>query len=251
MLQLGEPHPDRNAQFEFIEKKCREFISQGQPVVSVDTKKKELIGNFKNGGAEYGKKKEPIKVLDHDFPIKELGKVAPYGIYDISKNEGFINLGTSHDTAKFAATSILRWWLALGSHTYPGATRLYVNCDSGGSNGSRVKLWKVQLQELADLTGLEIHVSHFPPGTSKWNKIEHRMFCYISKNWRGRPLVSIEAVIELISSTSTKAGLKVVCVEDRNEYALGAKVTDDELAEVNIERDAFHGEWNYAISART
>jgi transposase len=179
MLQLGESHPDRNAQFEYINRKCGEFICQGQPVISVDTKKKELIGKFKNGGVEYRQKKKPIKVLDHDFPIKELGKVAPYGIYDISRNEGFVNLGVSHDTSEFAVESILRWWQILGKNTYLNASKIYINSDNGGSNGSRVKLWKKQLQEFANITGLETHLSHFPPGTSKWNKIEHRMFCFI------------------------------------------------------------------------
>jgi transposase len=250
MLQVGAAHSDRNAQFEYINKKSCEFTQQGQPVISVDTKKKELIGNFKTGGAEYKPKKEPTKVLDHDFPIKELGKVAPYGIYDISRNEGFVNLGSSHDTAEFAVESILRWWQTLGQNTYPHATKLYINSDSGGSNGSRVKLWKKQLQELANITGLTVYISHFPPGTSKWNKIEHRMFCFISKNWRGRPLISIEAVIELISNTTTSKGLKIVCMEDSNEYKLGTKVTDAELADLNITRDAFHGDWNYVISPK-
>lgn len=247
MLQVGEPHPDRDDQFRYIDKKCGKFIKQGQPVISVDTKKKELIGNFKNNGAEYSEKKSPEKVLDHDFPIKELGKVAPYGIYDINRNEGFVNLGISHDTAEFAVESILRWWQTLGKNTYPEATKIYINSDSGGSNGSRVKLWKVQLQAFANITGLETHVSHFPPGTSKWNKIEHKMFCYISKNWRGRPLISIETVIELISNTYTSKGLKIVCVKDDNSYELGTKVTDEELAKINITRDTFHGDWNYAI----
>jgi len=250
MLQLGEPHPDRNAQFEYINKKCGEFIRQGQPVISVDTKKKEMIGEFKNDGAEYSKKKEPTKVLDHDFPIKELGKVAPYGVYDISRNEGFVNLGISHDTAEFAVESILRWWQTLGKNTYPDATKLYINSDNGGSNGSRVKLWKKQLQEFVNITGLVAHISHFPPGTSKWNKIEHRMFCYISKNWRGRPLINIKTVIELIENTTTSGGLKITCVKDSTKYELGTKVTDEELADINIARDEFHGDWNYVISPK-
>jgi len=249
-LQVGTPHPDRDAQFEHINKACGEFIRQGQPVISVDTKKKELIGNFKNNGAEYNRKKEPTKVLDHDFPIEELGKVAPYGIYDINRNEGFVNLGISHDTAEFAVESILRWWQTLGIHTYPDASKLYITGDNGGSNGSRVRLWKKQLQEFANITGLDAHVSHFPPGTSKWNKIEHKMFCFISKNWRGRPLISIETVVELISNTTTSKGLKIVCVEDSNKYELGRKVTDEEFAELNIIRDAFHGDWNYIISSK-
>ena len=247
MLQVGEPHPDRNAQFEYISNKCMEFVRQGQPVISVDTRKKELIGNFKNNGAEYSRTKNPTRVLDHDFPLKELGKVAPYGVYDISRNEGFVNLGISHDTAEFAVESVLRWWQTLGRNTYPDARKLYINSDNGGSNGSRVKLWKKQLQEMANITGLELHVSHFPPGTSKWNKIEHKMFCYISKNWRGTPLISVEAVIELIANTTTAKGLRIVCIKDDNKYELGTKVTDKELAAINIERDAFHGDWNYSI----
>jgi transposase len=250
MLQFGEAHPDRNAQFEYINRKCEEFIGEGEPVISVDTKKKELIGNFKNNGAEYSQKKNPTKVLDHDFPIKELGKVAPYGIYDISRNEGFVNLGVSHDTSEFAVESILRWWQILGKNTYPNASKIYINSDNGGSNGSRVKLWKKQLQEFANITGLETHLSHFPSGTSKWNKIEHRMFCFISKNWRGKPLISIETVIELISNTITSKGLRIMCVKDDNKYELGTKVTDKELAELNITRDAFHGDWNYIISPK-
>jgi hypothetical protein len=221
-----------------------------QPVISVDTKKKELIGNFKNHGSEYCKKKNPTKVLDHDFPIKELGKVVPYGIFDISRNEGFVNLGISHDTAEFAVESIMRWWQTLGNNTYPYAQKLYITSDNGGSNGSRVKLWKKQLQEFANISGLEVHVSHFPSGTSKWNKIEHRMFCFISKNWRGRPLISVETVIQLISNTSTEKGLKIICVEDKNHYELGTKVTDRELAEINMTKDSFHGDWNYAIAPK-
>ena len=247
MLQVGEPHPDRNEQFEFINKKCLDLMSEGQPVISVDTKKKELVGNFKNAGAEYRAKNNPQKVLDHDFPLKELGKVAPYGVYDLNRNEGFVNLGISHDTSEFAVESILRWWQTLGQKTYPNATKIYINCDSGGSNGYRRKLWKKQLQELANITGLEIHVSHLPPGTSKWNKIEHRMFCYISKNWRGTPLISIETIINLITNTTTKKGLEITCVKDEKKYELGIKVSDKELASINILRNDFHGEWNYAV----
>lgn len=247
MQQLGEAHPDRDEQFRFINKKVGEFIRQNQPVISVDTKKKELIGNFSNAGAEYSKKQNPIKVFDHDFPIKELGKVAPYGIYDINRNVGFVNLGISHDTSEFAVASILRWWQTLGVNTYPDATKLYVNCDGGGSNSVRRRLWKKQLQNLANITGLEIHVSHFPPGTSKWNKIEHRMFCYISKNWRGKPLISVETVIELISSTTTTKGLSIICVKDERHYDLGMVVTDEEFEAINIVREITLGNWNYAI----
>jgi transposase len=250
MLQFGEPHPDRNGQFEYINRECRAFIEQGQPVISVDTKKKELIGNFKNDGVEYSRRKNPIKVLDHDFLIKELEKVAPYEVYNISRNEGFVNLGVSHDTSEFAVESILRWWQILGKNTYPNASKIYINSDNGGSNGSRAKLWKKQLQEFANMTGLETHISHFPTGTSKWNKIEHRMFCFISKNWRGKPLISIETIIELISNTTTSKGLKIVCIKDDNKYELGKKVTDKELAELNITRNTFHGDWNYIISPK-
>jgi transposase len=247
MLHRGELHPDRDDQFKYINKKSCKFIENGLPVISVDAKKKELIGNFKNNGAEYCQKKTPVNVLDHDFPIKELGKVAPYGIYDMSRNEGFVNLGISHDTSEFAVESILRWWQTLGINTYPNASELYIVCDNGGSNGSCRRLWKKQLQEMANITGLTVHVSHLPSGTSKWNKIEHKMFCFISKNWRGRPLISIEVVVKLISSTTTSKGLKIVCVEDKNKYKLGTIVTDKELAAINIVRDDFHGDWNYVI----
>jgi hypothetical protein len=207
-----------------------------------------LIGNFKNNGSEYCKEKNPTKVLDHDFPIKELGKVVPYGILDISRNEGFVNLGISHDTAEFAVESIMRWWQCLGCHTYPTAQKIYITSDNGGSNGSRIRLWKKQLQEFVNISGLDVHVSHFPSGTSKWNKIEHRMFCFISKNWRGRQLISVEAVIKLISNTTTLTGLKIICVEDKNHYELGKKVTDQEISKLNLARDSFHGDWNYAIT---
>ena len=193
MLQVGEEHPDRNTQFEYINSKAKQFLESGAPVISIDAKKKELVGNFKNNGRAYNEKKNPTKVLDHDFPLKELGKVTPYGIYDRNRNEGFVNLGVSKDTSEFAVESISRWWLTVGKNTYPNASRLYINCDGDGSNGTRNKLFKLQLQEFANHSGLEVHVSHFPPGTSKWNKIEHRLFCYISSHWRGQPLISIEA----------------------------------------------------------
>jgi hypothetical protein len=247
-LQLGEPNPDRDEQFRYINDRAKVFIEAGQPVISVDTKKKELIGNFMNGGTEYRPKGLPVMVLDHDFMIKELGKVAPYGVYDVNGNVGFVNLGTGKDTAEFAVHSITLWWEALGKDTYPGADRIYINCDSGGSNGYRVRLWKKQLQGFANVTGLSVHVSHFPSGTSKWNKIEHKMFCYISKNWRGKPLITIETTVELIASTTTKRGLKIHCVRDDNIYNLGETVTDTEFNSLNIIRDAFHGEWNYSIS---
>lgn len=246
-LQIGEPHPDRNGQFEYINAKASEFIDAGDPVISVDTKKKELIGNFKNAGAEYRKEKDPRQVLDHDFPIPELGKVAPYGIYVLNDNTGFINLGTDHDTAEFASESILHWWETIGKNTFPKAKRIYINADSGGSNGARVKLWKYELQQFADHTGLEVHVSHFPSGTSKWNKIEHKLFCYITKNWQGKPLIDIETVVSLISSTTTKKGLKVICKVDTNRYELQRKVSEEEMNSINMQECDKYGWWNYII----
>lgn len=247
MLQVGEPHPDRNQQFEFINNKCTRFLKQGLPVISVDTKKKENIGNFKNNGQEYRKSGNPRKVWDHDFPIPELGKVAPYGVYVLNDNTGFVNLGTDHDTAEFAAESILRWWMTVGKNTFPKADKIYINCDNGGSNGSRLRLWKYELQQLANITGLEINVSHFPPGTSKWNKIEHRLFCYISKTWQGQPLIDIETVVQLISSTTTSKGLKVICQVDKNKYALNQKITDDEYKKIRLIPGKTLGNWNYII----
>ena len=247
MLQVGEPHPDRNKQFEFINDKSARFLKQGLPVISVDTKKKENIGNFKNNGQEYRKSGDPRKVLDHDFPIHELGKVAPYGVYVLNDNTGFINLGTDHDTAEFAAESILRWWKVIGKNTFPNADKIYINCDNGGSNGSRLRLWKYKLQQLANITGLEINVSHFPPGTSKWNKVEHRLFCYISKSWQGKPLIDIETVVQLISNTTTAKGLKVICQVDKNKYALSQKVSDEEYKNICLLPEETLGSWNYAI----
>ena len=247
MLQVGTAHPDRNVQFEYIDSTSKDYIAKGIPVISIDCKKKENLGNFKNNGAEYCQKKNPRKVLDHDFLIKELGHIAPYGIYDIDKNTGFVNLGISHDTAAFAVNSILQWWLHIGKETYPNANRLYITCDGGGSNGSRIHLWKAQLAELAEATGLEIHVSHFPPDTSKWNKIEHKLFCFISKSWAGQPLVDIETVIDLIGSTTTQRGLTVKCVLDENEYPTGIKVSDEDYFRINIERIDPMTEWNYII----
>jgi len=247
-LQVGEAHVDRDAQFEHINAKARSFMEEGQPVISVDTKKKENIGNFKNNGVEYAPKGTPTQVLDHDFPILGLGKASPYGIYDVRENEGYVNVGISSDTAEFAAQSIRTWWDEMGCLKYHGATKLYITADGGGSNGSRNKLWKKSLQILSNEIGLEIHVSHFPPGTSKWNKIEHRLFSHISKNWRGRPLVSLAVIISLIGSTTTKKGLRVRCGIDTNEYEKGIKVSDKELEELNISRHEFHGEWNYWVS---
>ena len=245
--QVGKPDPDRNKQFEFIIKTQHEYLDSGNPVISVDTKKKENIGNFKNDGKEYRPEKQARRTLDHDFPLAELGKVSPYGIYVLNDNTGFVNLGTDHDTSAFAAESIRRWWDAVGKPTFPKAKRLYITCDGGGSNGSRSRAWKCELQELANYSGLEIMVSHYPPGTSKWNKIEHRMFCYITKNWHGKPLIDIETVIYLIGSTTTQTGLKIKCVVDKNEYPTGRKVSDDELEKVNIFPCEILGKWNYVI----
>ncbi len=243
----GSSHPDRNAQFEYIHKKVKEFQSCGQPVISVDTKKKERVGDFKNSGREFRPKGDPEKVRVYDFEIRELGKVAPYGVYDLTRNAGWVNVGTDHDTATFAVESIRRWWITMGRETYTGADRLLITADGGGSNGARVRLWKIELQKLANETGLAISVCHLPPGTSKWNKIEHRLFSYISQNWRGKPLVSHEVIVNLIASTITRTGLTVKCELDTNKYTKGTKVTDEELRQVNIIRDEFHGEWNYAI----
>lgn len=247
MEQIGDPASDRNEQFEYINAKAKEFIEEGEPVISVDTKKKEKIGNFKNPGTEYRKKKDPRIVLDHDFPIKELGKVIPYGIYVLNENTGFINLGTDHDTAEFSVESIFKWWDSLGKNTFPNATKIFITCDSGGSNSVRGRLWKQQLTEFSKVTGLEVHVSHFPSGTSKWNKIEHKMFCYISKNWQGQPLVDIETVINLIGSTTTKTGLKIMCVPDYNKYELGKTVTDKEFSALPIEYLNNLSKRNYVI----
>ncbi|MDR1099868.1 MAG: ISAzo13 family transposase [Treponema sp.] len=249
MIQIGEPHPDRNAQFEYINTTAAEFLEAGDPVISVDTKKKEKIGNFKNDGGEYRGKKHPRKVLDHDFPIKELGKIAPYGVYNVNNNVGFVNVGTNHDTSEFAVESISRWWETLGKHTFPYAKKLYITCDCGGSNGSRVKMWKYQLQQFANRTQLEVFVSHFPPGTSKWNKVEHRLFCYITKNWQGQPLVDVQTAIDLIGTTRTTTGLTVICVRDDTEYKLAKKVSDEDFATINLVKIAPFESWNYCISS--
>ena len=243
----GKGHPDRDAQFEHINRKVRSFQRRGQPVVSVDTKKKELVGNYKNPGREWEPEGRPRRVKSKDFPDKALGKVAPYGVYDLTANEGWVNVGITHDTAEFAVESIRRWWSRMGSQVYPSAKELLVTADSGGSNGCRTRLWKVCLQELADELGLKVHVCHFPPGTSKWNKIEHRMFCHITENWRGRPLVSHAVVVNLIGGTRTRTGLRIQAGLDTNAYEKGIKVTNEELAGVRLKRDNFHGEWNYTV----
>jgi DNA-binding phage protein len=244
----GDSHPDRDAQFEHINAQVKAFQAASQPAISVDTKKKELVGDFKNGGREWQPKGEPEKVRVHDFLIPELGKVAPYGIYDITHNLGWVNVGIDHDTATFAVESIRRWWYSMGRPLYSDAYQLLITADGGGSNGYRLRLWKVELQKLADETGLSIKVCHLPPGTSKWNKIEHRLFSYISQNWRGKPLVSYEVIVNLIAATTTTTRLRVHSQLDTQSYPKGVKVSDAELAQVNIERDDFHGEWNYTIS---
>jgi len=246
----GDTHPDRNTQFEYIDDKVGRYIALGQPVISVDTKKKELVGDFKNGGREWRPKGNPEKVRVHDFVIPELGRVAPYGVYDLASNSGWVSVGVDHDTASFAVETIRRWWYAMGQEKYPLAERLLITADGGGSNGSRVRLWKLELQRLADETGLAIAVSHFPPGTSKWNKIEHRLFSFISKNWRGQPLTSLKVIVNLIAATTTKKGLKVHAKIDDRNYPAGVKVPDSEMAEIQLRREAFHGEWNYEILPR-
>jgi transposase len=246
----GSAHPDRDAQFQFITERVRVTMEQGQPVVSVDTKKKELVGLYKNGGRSYRPKGDPVSVKVHDFVDKDLGKVAPYGIYDVTHNEAWVNVGTDHDTSAFAVESIRRWWLMMGQERYPDATRLMITADSGGSNGARVRLWTAELQKFANETGLEIHVSHFPPGTSKWNKIEHRLFSAISLNWRGRPLINHEVIINLIESTTTRTGLKVRAILDTNRYPKGIKVSDTELKALSHHPEPFHGEWNYTIAQK-
>jgi len=246
----GSNHPDRDAQFEHINQRINEFQAAGQPVISVDTKKKELVGDFKNGGRELRPKGDPEPVRVHDFKIPELGKVAPYGIYDIAANTGWINLGIDHDTAAFAVESIRRWWQALGRSRYPDASRLLITADCGGSNGARVRLWKRELQTLADETGMAITVAHHPPGTSKWNRIEHRLFAFITQNWRGKPLITHQVIIQLIGATTTRTGLAVQCQLDENSYPKAIKISDAEMAEINITLDGFHGDWNYTISPK-
>ena len=248
MLQVGEPHPDRNAQFEHINATAEKYLAAGDPVISVDTKKKENIGNFKNNGQEYRNKKDPRKVLDHDFPIEELGKISPYDVYNLNNNTGFVNVGTSHDTSEFAVESISRWWETVGKHTFPDRKKIYINCDSGGSNGCRVRMWKYQLQEFANRTGLEVEVSHFPRGTSKWNKVEHRLFCYISQNWKGKPLVDVQTAVDLIGSTRTTTGLEVICVRDDTEYKLARKVSDEDFESITINKIPPFESWNYKIT---
>lgn len=243
----GEAHPDRNAQFEHLNAMVKRLQQRGQPVISVDTKKKELVGAFKNGGREWRPKGEPEEVKVHDFLEPKLGKAIPYGVYDLSENQGWVSVGIDHDTSRFAAAAIRRWWKKMGSKRYPSARELLITADGGGSNGSRCRLWKVALHDLAIHLGIPVHVCHFPPGASKWNKIEHRMFCHITQNWRGQPLVSHEVIIQLIANTTTQSGLKIRAELDNGRYPAGIKVTDTELAAVNMKRAHFHGDWNYTL----
>jgi hypothetical protein len=246
----GTNHPDRNAQFEHVNATVKAALAAGEPAISVDTKKKELVGDFRNGGRELRRAGDPEPVRVHDFEIKSLGKVAPYGVYDIAANEGWVNVGIDADTAAFAVESIRRWWQRLGKARYPDARQLTLTADCGGSNGAKVRLWKLELQRFADETGLSVQVAHLPPGTSKWNRIEHRLFAFISQNWRGKPLVSHQVIIQLISATKTETGLTVTCDLDRNLYPKGLAVSDAEMAALKIERHSFHGEWNYTIVPR-
>jgi hypothetical protein len=246
----GSRHPDRNAQFEHINANVVAAQATGEPVVSVDTKKKELVGNYKNAGSDYRPKGEPLRVNVHDFEDKTLGKVVPYGVYDVSANEGFVSVGITADTAEFAVEAIRTWLARMGRERYPKMRQLTITADCGGSNGARVRLWKLELQKLADETRLTLRVHHYPPGTSKWNRIEHRLFCHITQNWRGKPLTSRLAIVELIGATTTKAGLKVACALDKRTYEKGRKVSNAEMAALAITGDAFHPEWNYTIRPR-
>lgn len=246
----GKQHPDRNAQFEHINARATEFQARGIPVVSVDTKKKELVGDFKNAGREWQPQGEPERVLVHDFPDDALGKAIPYGVYDIADNSAWVSVGNDHDTPTFAVKSLETWFEQMGAKRYPDARELFVTADAGGSNGHRSRVWKVELQRLADVTGLAIHVSHFPPGTSKWNKIEHRLFSFITLNWRGRPLETFETVVRLIGATTTREGLVVKAKLDKRKYPTGVKVSDREMDSLNIERALFQGDWNYTIRPR-
>jgi hypothetical protein len=248
--QEGANHPDRNAQFEHLNGKVKWCLGRHEPVISVDTKKKELVGDFKNNGQEWRPQGKPDLVRVHDFVDPELGRATPYGIYDLGCNSGWVGVGVDHDTAEFAVETIRRWWRSMGRPIYPQATRLLITADAGGSNGSRLRLWKLELQKLADETGLRMVVCHFPPGTSKWNKIEHRLFSYISQNWRGKPLRSFETIVSLIAATSTATGLKVHAELNPGSYAAGIKVSDRAFAEIKIRRDKFHGDWNYQILPR-
>jgi Rhodopirellula transposase DDE domain len=247
----GSRHPDRDAQFQYLDARMKEHIAEQSPVISVDTKKKELVGDFKNGGRELRPKASPEQVRVHDFIDPELGRAVPYGIYDIADNKGWVSVGIDHDTAAFAVNTIRSWWATMGKARYPKAKRLMITADGGGSNGARVRLWKLELQRFVDEVGMPVTVCHLPPGTSKWNKIEHRLFSFITKNWRGKPLVSHQTIVQLIGATTTKKGLSVHAELDRNSYPAGIKVSDAEMAGINIERHDFHGEWNYTLQPRS
>jgi len=249
-VREGSRHPDRNAQFEHINARVRRQMRQGEPAISVDTKKKELVGDFKNGGQEWQPQGQPEEVRVHDFLDKTLGKAIPYGVYDLGRNVGWVSVGVTSDTASFAVATIRRWWRRMGRQAYPGARSLLITADSGASNGARVRLWKWELQRFADQTGLVIHVCHLPPGTSKWNKIEHRLFSFIAQNWRGRPLLSHATIVNLIAATRTEAGLTVRCELDRHTYPRDVKITDEQMAQIRLQPDSFHGEWNYTIRPR-
>jgi transposase len=246
-VREGDSHPDRNAQFEYIHAKVEAFQAARDPVVSVDTKKKELVGDFKNVGRELRPKGDPEMVRTHDFPLPDLGKATPYGVYDLNDNSAWVSVGVDHDTGQFAVETLRRWWYAMGQPVYPEAKRLLITADCGGSNGSRLRLWKWELQRLADETGLAISLAHFPPGTSKWNKIEHRLFSFITQNWRGKPLISHEVIVNLIAATTTRTGLRVQSALDPNVYESGIRISKQQMEELNIRRDDFHGEWNYTI----
>jgi hypothetical protein len=247
----GKDHPDRDAQFRYINAVVQQCLARNIPVISVDTKKKELVGNYENAGRQWLPAKTPIKVQGHDFPSPDVPRAYPYGIYDIGHNTGFVNVGTDHDTGAFAVASIRGWWRSEGSRIYSLAKEIQITADGGGSNGWRLRLWKLELQKFADHTGLRISVCHFPPGTSKWNKIEHRLFSFISSNWRGEPLRDYETIVNLIAKTTTAKGLKVICRLDRRKYTTGRKVSDEEMQSVRLKRNKFHGEWNYVINPRT
>jgi transposase len=247
----GASHPDRDAQFNYINDQVKAALAADQPALSVDTKKKELVGDFKNNGREYHPKGDPEKVRVHDFKIPELGRAAPYGVYDIADNAGWVSVGIDHDTASFAVNAIRRWWQTMGQQRYPKARQLMISADGGGSNGSRVRLWKIELQALANELDLDITVCHLPPGTSKWNKIEHRLFSFITQNWRGRPLVSYHTIVQLIAATTTKAGLTVRSELDTNTYPKGIKIADADMDALNLQRHSFHGEWNYTIKPQS
>jgi hypothetical protein len=246
----GASHPDRNEQFEYINTTAERYLRRNQPVVSVDTKKKELVGDFKNGGREWQPKGTPDKVLVHDFPGDSVGKAIPYGVYDMARNEAWVSVGQDHDTPKFAVASIRQWWKMMGQRAYPDAKDLFITADAGGSNGYRTRAWKVELQKFADDSGLGIRVSHFPPGTSKWNKIEHRLFCHITQNWRGKPLRTFETIVDLIGNTRTEAGLRVKAKLDTRKYSTGVEVTKAELQKLALRPHTFHGEWNYELQPR-